>query len=214
MTPTRREFTAGALSLAAATSIGDVAMASSPVPNLILRNGRITTLDRARPAATALAVRDGRIEAVGSDNEITKLAGAGTRVVDLAGHRLIPGLNDSHTHLIRGGLNYLLELRWDGVSSLADAMAMLRAQVARTPAPHWIRVVGGFSQHQFREKRLPSPRRTRLFSSCTSMIEPCSIGQRFELWATPKTRPSRRAAASSATRAASRPGCSWPSPTP
>jgi hypothetical protein len=91
MTPTRREFTAGALSLAAATSFGDVAMASAPVPNLILRNGRITTLDRARPAATALAVRDGRIEAVGSDNEITKLAGAGTRVVDLAGHRLIPG---------------------------------------------------------------------------------------------------------------------------
>jgi predicted amidohydrolase YtcJ len=156
MTPTRREFTAGALTMAAATSFGDVAMASLPVPNLILRNGRITTLDRARPAATALAVRDGRIEAVGSDNEITKLAGAGTRVVDLAGHRLIPGLNDSHTHLIRGGLNYLLELRWDGVSSLADAMAMLRAQVARTPAPHWIRVVGGFSQHQFSEKRLPS----------------------------------------------------------
>jgi predicted amidohydrolase YtcJ len=74
----------------------------------------------------------------------------------LAGHRLIPGLNDSHTHLIRGGLNYLLELRWDGVSSLADAMAMLRAQVAKTPAPHWIRVVGGFSQHQFVEKRLPT----------------------------------------------------------
>jgi predicted amidohydrolase YtcJ len=156
MQPTRREFTAGALTLATTASLGEIAMAASASPDLILHNGRITTLDPATPSATAIAVRNGLISRVGSEGEIIELKGPDTKVIDLAGHRLIPGLNDSHTHLIRGGLNYLLELRWDGVASLADAMALLRDQVARTPAPHWIRVVGGFSQHQFKEKRLPT----------------------------------------------------------
>lgn len=124
--------------------------------DLIVRHARITTLDPARRAAAALAVRDGQVLAVGDEHEIMALAGAATRIVDADGRRLIPGLNDSHTHLIRGGLNYNLELRWDGVRSLADAMALLRAQVARTPAPQWVRVVGGFSEHQFAEKRLPT----------------------------------------------------------
>ena len=123
---------------------------------LIIRNARITTLDPARPTASALATRDGSVLAVGSDAEVLKHASAATRVIDAQGRRLIPGLNDSHTHLIRGGLNYNLELRWDGVHSLADAMAMLREQVARTPAPQWVRVVGGFSEYQFSEKRLPT----------------------------------------------------------
>ena len=85
-----------------------------------------------------------------------KLAGPNTRVVDANKRRVIPGLIDSHMHIIRGGLNYNLELRWDGVRSLADAMRMLRAQVDRTPAPQWVRVVGGFTEHQFAEKRLPT----------------------------------------------------------
>jgi predicted amidohydrolase YtcJ len=118
--------------------------------------GRITTLDRSGPLADALAVRNGLLQAVGSMAEILQLVGPATRRVDLAGHRVVPGLNDSHTHLIRAGLNYNMELRWDGVPTLADAMAMLRAQAARTPAPQWVRVVGGFSEFQFAEKRLPS----------------------------------------------------------
>jgi predicted amidohydrolase YtcJ len=69
---------------------------------------------------------------------------------------VIPGLNDSHLHVIRGGLNYNLELRWDGVPSLADGLRMLREQAARTPAPQWVRVVGGWSEFQFAEKRLPT----------------------------------------------------------
>jgi predicted amidohydrolase YtcJ len=86
------------------------------------------------------------------------LAGADTRtqVIDLQGRRAIPGLIDGHTHMIRGGLNYNLELRWDGMRSLADAMAMLKQQVAITPPPQWVRVVGGFSLHQFSERRLPT----------------------------------------------------------
>ena len=122
----------------------------------ILYNGKLTTLDRANPGATAVAIKDAVFTAVGSDKDVMRLKTAGTRVIDLKGKRLIPGLNDSHTHLIRGGLNYLLELRWDGVASVADALDMLRAQVAITPAPQWVRVVGGFTEHQFAEKRLPT----------------------------------------------------------
>ena len=125
------------------------------MPDLIIRNARITTLDAARPHAQALAVSDGRIVAIGSEDEVMPLA-AGARVIDAHGRRMIPGLNDSHTHLIRGGLNYNLELRWDGLHSLADAMAMLKAQVDATPAPQWVRVVGGFTAVQFAEKRLPT----------------------------------------------------------
>ena len=93
---------------------------------------------------------------MGRSEEILPLAGAGTRVVDLHGRPVLPGLIDNHLHIIRGGLNYNLELRWDGVRSLADAMAMLKRQVAITPAPQWVRVVGGFTEHQFAEKRLPT----------------------------------------------------------
>jgi len=125
-------------------------------PDLILHRGRFTTLDRANPSAGAVAIRDGRFSAVGRDEDILALAGPRTRVVDLQGRRVLPGLIDNHLHIIRGGLNFNLELRWDGVRSLADAMAMLRRQVAVTPAPQWVRVVGGFSEHQFAEKRLPT----------------------------------------------------------
>lgn len=125
-------------------------------PDLILFNGRFTTLNRAQPEATAVAVSAGRFAAVGTNEDVLALAGPATRRVDLQGRRALPGLIDNHLHLIRGGLNYNLELRWDGVKSLADAMAMLKAQVDITPAPQWVRVVGGFTEHQFAEKRLPT----------------------------------------------------------
>jgi predicted amidohydrolase YtcJ len=121
-----------------------------------VRNARITTLDPVRPEAEALACVGGRFAAVGGEAEAMALRGAGTVVVDAGGRRVIPGLIDSHLHVIRGGLNYNLELRWDGVTSLADALAMLREQAARTPAPQWVRVVGGWSEFQFKERRLPT----------------------------------------------------------
>ncbi|SOC22638.1 amidohydrolase [Stappia indica] len=125
-------------------------------PDLVLYNGRITTLDRTRPEVSAVAIRDGAFTAVGEDAAILALAGPQTRRIDLQRRRVLPGLIDNHTHVVRGGLNYNMELRWDGVTSLADAMAMLRAQVAITPPPQWVRVVGGFTEHQFAEKRLPT----------------------------------------------------------
>lgn len=124
--------------------------------DLILYNGRITTLDPDRPEASAIAIRDGVVVAVGADQEVLALKGAATQAIDLKGRRAIPGLNDSHTHPIRGGLNYNMELRWDGVPSLAEALRMLRDQARRTPAPQWVRVVGGWSEFQFAERRMPT----------------------------------------------------------
>jgi predicted amidohydrolase YtcJ len=122
----------------------------------IYTNGRFTTLDQSNPTAEAVAVKDGRFVAVGTDREVRAQAGECTDVVDLKGKSAIPGLIDSHTHIIRGGLSYNMELRWDGVRSLADAMDMLKRQVAKTPPPQWVRVIGGFTEVQFLEKRLPT----------------------------------------------------------
>ena len=131
-------------------------MTAPTTADVILRNGRFTTLDTSKPTASAVAIKDGKFLAVGDDAEILPFAAPGTRVIDLKGRSVLPGLVDNHTHVVRGGLNYNMELRWDGVRSLADAMDMLRRQVAITPAPQWVRVVGGFTEHQFIEKRLPS----------------------------------------------------------
>lgn len=125
-------------------------------PDLILYNGKITTLDLEKPEVSALAIKDGLVLAIGSDDEILALANGQTEKIDLAKRRLIPGLNDSHLHLIRGGLNYNLELRWDGVPTLAIALHMLKKQVAITPPPQWVRVIGGWSEFQFAEKRMPT----------------------------------------------------------
>lgn len=121
--------------------------------NLILHNGKVST-----PSGfeTAVAISGSKIHSVGSEKDILLKQQTDTIVVDLNGRTVIPGLNDSHIHLIRGGLNYNLELRWDGISSLAEALTLLKLQVARTPAPQWVRVVGGWCEFQFAEKRLPS----------------------------------------------------------
>lgn len=133
----------------AETNAGDVA-------DVILHRARITTMHGSRPVADAAAVKDGRFVAVGGEREVMARRGSATQVVDVGGRTVIPGLNDSHIHVVRGGLNYNLELRWDGVPSLADGLRMLREQAARTPAPHWVRVVGGWSEFQFAERRMPT----------------------------------------------------------
>nr|WP_218171392.1 amidohydrolase [Pseudomonas gingeri] len=129
---------------------------SNVIADLILHNGRLHTVDRAQPKATAVAIKDGRFIAVGNDGEAMALRGSTTQVIDLKGRTVIPGLNDSHLHLIRGGLNYNLELRWEGVPSLVDALRLLKEQAERTPAPQWVRVVGGWNEFQFAEKRMPT----------------------------------------------------------
>jgi predicted amidohydrolase YtcJ len=133
-------------------------LASPPLTtaDLIVMNGHIATQDDQRSFATAAAIKEGRFIAVGSDREMMPYQDSHTQVIDLQGRTVIPGLNDSHLHVIRGGLTFNLELRWDGVPSLADGLRMLKEQVARTPAPQWVRVVGGWNEFQFAEKRLPT----------------------------------------------------------
>ncbi|HAU4366555.1 TPA: amidohydrolase [Citrobacter amalonaticus] len=128
----------------------------SQTASLILTHGKIHTLDSHSPQAEAVAIKDGKILATGTHDQVMRFAADGTQVVDLKGHTVIPGLNDSHLHLIRGGLNYNLELRWEGVPSLADALRMLKEQADRTPSPQWVRVVGGWSEFQFAERRMPT----------------------------------------------------------
>jgi predicted amidohydrolase YtcJ len=125
-------------------------------PELILINGRIATVDHSRPFAEAVAIQNGRFISVGSNEEIMRLRASNTETIDLGGRTVIPGLNDSHMHPIRGGLNYNMELRWDGVPSLADALRMLKEQAQRTPPPQWVRVVGGWTEFQFAERRMPT----------------------------------------------------------
>lgn len=134
----------------------NVASKGHAAADLILHNGRIVTLDRGNPNATAMAIKDGKFLMVGEDHEALTHFGPDTKIVDLGGRRVLPGLIDNHTHVVRGGLNFNMELRWDGVRNLADAMNMLKRQVAVTPPPQWVRVVGGFTEHQFAEKRLPT----------------------------------------------------------
>src|SRR5262249_22374659 len=124
--------------------------------DVILHHGKVTTLDRSNPTATAIAVRDGKFVRVGADTDVLPMAGPATKVIDLKGRSVLPGLIDNHLHIIRGGLSFHMELRWDGVRRLADGMEMLKRQVAVTPPPQWVRVVGGFTEHQFAEKRLPT----------------------------------------------------------
>ena len=101
--------------------------------DLMISNGKIATLDERGTMAEAVAVKDGKILAVGSDEDIAKYKGPDTQTIDAGKRTVIPGLNDSHLHVIRGGLNYNMELRWDGVPSLADALRMLKEQARRTP---------------------------------------------------------------------------------
>ena len=123
--------------------------------NVIYYNGNFKGSD-IHEKITAVAIKDSRFVQFGSDADIMKLKTAQTRLIDLQKKTVIPGLNDSHIHLIRGGLNFNMELRWDGVHSLHDALLMLKEQAERTPAPQWVRVVGGWTEFQFKERRMPT----------------------------------------------------------
>ena len=127
-----------------------------PTADMIIRDGKIATLNKDNEFVSAAAIKDGKFLGTGSDEEVMKYKGSKTKVIDVQGRTVIPGLDDSHSHLIREGLNYNLELRWDGVPSLKKALEMLRNQAKRTPEGQWVRVVGGWSEYQFEEKRLPT----------------------------------------------------------
>lgn len=125
--------------------------------DMILTNGKIAIMDRQSSMAQAIAIKDGKVMRFGTNEEMATLEGDSTEVIDLRGRTAIPGLNDSHLHLTRGGRFYNTELRWDGVKSLKRALVMLKEQAERTPEGQWVRVIGGWSPYQFEERRFPTP---------------------------------------------------------
>jgi predicted amidohydrolase YtcJ len=144
----------------AAVVVVSAAASSSPrqarPADVIVTNANVHTVDELRPRASAFAVKDGKFVAVGGEEVLKTYRGSITRVIDAQGRAVIPGLNDSHLHAIRGGRFYNLELRWDGVASVERGLAMVREQAQRTPKGHWVRVIGGWSPFQFKEKRMPT----------------------------------------------------------
>jgi len=130
--------------------------AENATPDLIVFNAKVTTQNRAQPEAEAVAIRDGVFFKVGSNQEVLAYKGSKTKLIDAKGRRMIPGLNDSHIHAVRGGRFYNLELRWEGVPTLKQALSMLSEQAKRTPKGQWVRVIGGWSPFQFTERRMPT----------------------------------------------------------
>jgi predicted amidohydrolase YtcJ len=145
---TKRMITAATLIFAAA--------AWCQSPDMILVNGKILTADDRFTTAEALSVRGGRITAVGPTRQIRQSAGPGTRVIDLGGRTVIPGLIDSHMHAIRAGLSFATEVNWVGARSLAEALGRIRDAAHTRRAGSWLIVAGGWNVEQFQEKRRPT----------------------------------------------------------
>ncbi len=122
----------------------------------IIINASVYTLDDSKPNAQAIAVAEGKILKVGTNKEVLSTQSKSTKIIDAKGKCVIPGIFDSHLHVIRGGRFFHTELRWDGVRSLKRALEMLSEQAKRTPQGQWVRVVGGWNAYQFEEKRLPT----------------------------------------------------------
>jgi predicted amidohydrolase YtcJ len=158
---TRRNFVSSSIALAglyasAKTIDPIVAAAQDSNADWIIENAKIITLDEKTPRAQAIAIAGDKVVGVGARRDLERLKSPSSKILDAGGRTIVPGLNDAHTHFIRGGLTYSQEVRWDGVPSLALALRMLKEQAQRTPAPHWVQVVGGWTPYQFKEKRLPT----------------------------------------------------------
>jgi hypothetical protein len=134
--------------------------ASSPAwpqnADTILVNGKILTVDSQFSTREGIAVRDGKIMAVGNTSAIRKQAGPQTRVIDLQGRTVIPGFIDSHIHAIRAGQTFTTEVNWVGANSIAEAMNRIHAASLTKKPGSWLIVAGGWNEEQFKEKRRPT----------------------------------------------------------
>ncbi len=142
----------------AALVAGTPALAQDQQPaDLIVTNaGTVFTGADDQSEATAFAVRDGLFVEIGDDADMDAYRGDDTQVIDADGRTVIPGLNDSHSHQIRGGRFYNLETRWDGIPTLKEALDRIRTEAERVPEGEWVRVIGGWSPYQFEEQRMPT----------------------------------------------------------
>ena len=130
--------------------------ASAQAPDTILINGKIVTLDSRSTVAMGLAVTNGRITATGSTDDVRKLAGPSTRVIDLRGRTVIPGLIDSHLHAIRAALSFSTEVNWIGAHSIEEGLGRIRAAARAMKPGAWLIVAGGWNVQQFEENRQPT----------------------------------------------------------
>lgn len=142
---------AAALALLVRADIG----LSAEHADYVFRHGKVVTVDADFRIAQAIAVRGNRILAVGTDQEIAALIGPRTRVIDLAGRTLVPGLIDSHLHASMGAANeFAVSLR--GVRSIADIQARIAQRVAQVKGGEWISASGDWHESQIEEGRLPT----------------------------------------------------------
>ena len=145
----------------AAILVGGIALSAQQKPaaapiETILINGKILSVDSKFTIYEALAIRGDRIAAAGITKEIRSLADSKTRVIDLGGRTVIPGLIDSHMHAIRAGLTFATEVHWIGAPTIVNALGRLRDASKRMPPGAWLIVAGGWTERQFAEKRRPT----------------------------------------------------------
>jgi hypothetical protein len=125
-------------------------------PDILLVNGKVVTVDDRFSIHEAMAIRDGKVMALGNSADLRKLASAGTRLIDLQGRTVIPGLIDSHLHAIRAALSFATEVNWIGASSLAEALGRIRSAAGTMKPGAWLIVAGGWNVQQFKENRRPT----------------------------------------------------------
>lgn len=152
-----KKFSLQTVAIAALVAGSPVFAQDQQVADLIVMNaGKVFTGTDSDEGATAFAVKEGKFIEVGDDSDVEALRGDDTKVIDADGRTVIPGLNDSHLHAVRGGRFFNLETRWDGVPSLKEALDLVREEAKRVPEGEWVRVIGGWSPYQFEEKRMPT----------------------------------------------------------
>ena len=140
-------------------ALGVAGLASTPAradADAILINGKIITVDKDFSTKQALAIRDGKVLATGPTADIQKLATPATKVIDLGGRTVIPGLTDAHLHGVRAALTFSIEVNWIGVTSIEEALSRLKAAAVTAGPGAWLIVAGGWMDIQFKEKRKPT----------------------------------------------------------
>jgi predicted amidohydrolase YtcJ len=159
MSRTTTVATIAVLGLALGATAALRAQQTAPAaPTIVLTNGKIVTVDDRFTIAQAAAIQGDRIVAVGSSQEIARMAGAGTRTIDLRGRTVIPGLIDNHMHIMRAGTTWQYEVRWDGVGNRKEALALLAARARSVKPGEWIYTLGGWTVEQFADNPAPFTR--------------------------------------------------------
>ncbi len=144
--------------LVAAVVLAAVPHAQQAVADIILTGGKIVTVDERFTIAQAVAVRGERIVAVGTNQEMARLAGPNTLRIELRGRTVLPGLIDNHAHFMEEGVLWTDELRLDGIETRKQAIEMMRAKAASIPPDRWVYTLGGWSHDQFTDDKRPFTR--------------------------------------------------------